>query len=119
MRQMMVAVALTVVMGSAVPAAADTVLAERGRAIAEAKCAFCHAVGTSGGSPHKIVIPFRELSTRFPVEMLLETLKTGVVAGHDEMPMFDLGKSDAQALIAYIDSLAPVGSRYLAEPQRP
>jgi mono/diheme cytochrome c family protein len=88
-------------------------LAVRGSAIAADRCGACHAVGVSDVSPHKITLPLRELRGRFPVPMLEEALKTGVVGGHDEMPMFDLGLDDATALIAYIDSLDPAGPHYL------
>lgn len=97
-------------------ARADPALIERGRLVAEGHCSRCHAVGASGQSPHKIVIPFRNLAERFPVDMLVDTLRTGTIGGHDEMPMFDLGAADARALIAYIDIFAPAGQRYLSLP---
>jgi len=52
----------------------------------------------------------------FPIEMLANALGTGVLSGHDEMPMFDLGLDDTRALLAYIDSLKPDGPQYLAPP---
>lgn len=101
----------------AIPSAkADPALIERGRIVAEGHCSRCHAVGASGQSPHRIVIPFRNLAERFPVDMLVDTLRTGTIGGHDEMPMFDLGTADARALIAYIDSFAPAGQRYMSLP---
>ena len=59
-----------------------------------------------------------KLAERFPVEMLVEALKTGQISGHDEMPMFVLEMEDMQALIAHIDSFAEPGSRYLAAPPK-
>ncbi len=85
----------------------------RGRAIAEAKCARCHAIGRDDERPHDIVIPFRDLHTRFPIEMLVEAKTTRVISGHDEMPMFELPAADMTALLAYIDSFAPAGLRYI------
>jgi cytochrome c len=93
--------------------AADPATLERGRILAEQLCGKCHATGQTGASPHKITPPFRELSERFPVEMLVESLKTGEISGHDEMPMFILEPADMQALIAHIDSFADQKSRYL------
>lgn len=112
------AIALVAVSGSlAISLAhADPALVERGRLVAEGHCSRCHAIGATGQSPHRIVIPFRNLAQRFPVDMLIDTLRTGTVGGHDEMPMFDLGVADARALVAYIDSLAPPDQRYLALP---
>lgn len=94
--------------------AADPKVVELGHDIAVARCARCHAVEANDPSPHRTP-PFRELAADFPLPMLNEALKTGIVGGHDEMPMFDLGLKDAQALVAYIDSLSPVEKRYLKE----
>ncbi len=90
---------------------ADRIL--RGSAIAANHCGKCHAVGQSDTSPHRITPPLRALGERYPVDMLLEAQKTGVVGGHDEMPMFDLGLDGVAALLAYIDSLTPAGPHYL------
>jgi mono/diheme cytochrome c family protein len=94
------------------PAQTSSIL-ERGRAIAARKCAPCHAVGRDDERPHAIVTPFRELHTRYPIEMLVDALRTRVIAGHDEMPMFELSREDMRALLAYIDSFAPRGRRYV------
>ncbi len=63
---------------------------ERGRAIAAQNCERCHAIGLNDERPHAIVIPFRELHIRYPIEMLVDAQATGVISGHDEMPMFEL-----------------------------
>lgn len=94
-------------------AAADSATLSRGRVLAEQLCGKCHATAETGASPHKITPPFRELSERFPVEMLVDALKTGEISGHDEMPMFALAPEDMRALIAHIDSFAEPNSRYL------
>lgn len=94
--------------------AADPKVVELGHDIAVARCARCHAVEANDPSPHRTP-PLRDLHMDYPLPMLSEALKTGVVGGHDEMPMFDLGLKDAQALVAYIDSLSPAGKRYLKE----
>ena len=99
-------------------ALADPIEVERGRLVAEGRCGKCHAIGPTGASPQRIVPPFRALAERFPIDMLIDTLQTGTVSGHDEMPMFELGLDDARALIAFIDSLSPTGARYLAAPER-
>ncbi|MEZ5851899.1 MAG: cytochrome c [Hyphomicrobiaceae bacterium] len=96
--------------------AAEPDLVKRGQDIAAARCAPCHAIGPAGDSPQPIVPPFRVLHEDFPLDMLVAALTSGVVSGHDEMPMFDLGVADTQALIAYIDSLKPDGPQYLAPP---
>jgi mono/diheme cytochrome c family protein len=94
-------------------------LLDHGRLVAEQRCGKCHATGDKGTSPHKITPPFRDLSVRFPIEMLEQALSTGTISGHDEMPMFDLEPDDMRALIAHIDRYAPVTMRYLkAEPPK-
>ncbi len=95
------------------PARAENDALKRGYAIANDKCAHCHAILHDDIPPHAIVIPFRQLFTRFPIPMLVEARERGVIAGHDEMPMFSLTPSDAQALLAYIDSLAPHAPGYV------
>jgi mono/diheme cytochrome c family protein len=86
---------------------------ERGRAIAARKCAPCHAIGRDDERPHAIVTPFRDLHTRYPIEMLIDAQRTGILSGHDEMPMFELSRADMRALLAYIDSFAPEALRYV------
>lgn len=98
---------LAVLMSPLVASAGDEAVLERGRAIAASKCALCHAIGRDDERPHAIVIPFRDLHTRFPIDMLQQAMESLVIAGHDEMPMFELPRDDMRALLAYIDSLAP------------
>lgn len=92
---------------------ADGVDLARGQRIAAERCAKCHAVGPAGESPQKGVPPFRMLAKDFPIPMLEKTLRTGIVDGHEEMPMFELGFIDVRNLLAYIDSLDPSGPAYV------
>ncbi|MGE0701640.1 MAG: cytochrome c [Hyphomicrobiaceae bacterium] len=94
-------------------------LAMEGSAIAAARCGKCHSVGVADDSPHQITPPFRTLGERYPIDMLVEALKTGSISGHDEMPQFDLGPDGIRALVAYIDSLNPKGPHYLDLGQKP
>lgn len=97
-----------------VPASAQTLeQIKEGSAIAAERCGKCHAVGVADASPHKITPPLRDLAKDFPIPMLNEALANGRVGGHDEMPMFELGKSGVEALLAYIDSLNPKGPNYI------
>ncbi len=48
--------------------------------------------------------------------MLVDAAKTGIISGHDEMPGFDFTLEDAEALLAYIDSLAPDQPGYVSKP---
>jgi mono/diheme cytochrome c family protein len=97
----------------ALPARAEKNELRRGYAIAVEKCSHCHAISHDDIPPHAIVIPFRQLYTRFPIPMLVEARERGVIAGHDEMPMFSLTIPDTSALLSYIDSLAPDAPGYV------
>ena len=94
---------------------------EKGRAIAEANCSPCHAVGPTDESPTRVNAntAFRMLYERYPIPMLEEAAKTGSVSGHDEMPGFDFALEDARALLAYIDSLTPDKPGYVSRPGKP
>ncbi len=85
---------------------------EDGRDIAEAHCAPCHAIEKDDASPTRTNenTAFRDLYKRFPIEMLIKAAKTGSIEGHDEMPAFDFSMDEMNALLTYIDSLAPAGT---------
>ncbi|MEQ1648293.1 MAG: c-type cytochrome [Hyphomicrobiaceae bacterium] len=85
----------------------------RGEQLAATHCAKCHAVGAAGESPQNRVPPFRALIAIYPVDMLVKSLSTGIISGHEEMPMRELGYTDARALLTYIDSLNPNGPKYI------
>lgn len=80
-------------------------LREQGKAIAEANCASCHAIGTSSESPHADAPPFRILSERYPVDSLQEALAEGIVVGHADMPEFRFEPDEIEALLAYMKSV--------------
>lgn len=88
-------------------AAAEERPVARGRAIAEAKCAGCHAVGTKGSSPMAEAPPLREIPRRYPVEHLAEAFAEGIIVGHPAMPQFRFEPPEIDALLSYLQSLAP------------
>ena len=98
----------------ALPARAQDDALKRGYAIAVEKCSHCHAISHNDLPPHDIVIPFRQLYTRYPIAMLIEARDRGVIAGHDEMPMFTVSQPDIRALLSYIDSLTPAAPAYVS-----
>ena len=105
------AVAFVVVMVGGAGAAELT--AADGAALAELRCGRCHATGSTGESPQRGVIPFRRLHERYPVDMLVDAQRTSNIAGHDEMPMFELTPEEVRALLRHIDALAPEHPGYL------
>lgn len=89
-------------------AAAGTAEA-RGRALAEANCSTCHAIGPHGASPYAPAPPFRTLNAKYDVEGLAEAFAEGIEVGHRgarEMPQFELTPDQIDDLIAYLKSLA-------------
>jgi len=80
-------------------------LISQGKATAETKCQFCHAVGETGKSPNLQAPQFRNLSDRYPVLSLRVPLSRGIAAPHDVMPKFTLTEQQVDGLIAYINSL--------------
>lgn len=103
---------------SALPAQAEDGALKRGYEIAVEKCSHCHAISHDDPPPHAIVIPFRQMYTRYPIAMLIEARDSGVIGGHDEMPMFTVSQPDMMALLSYIDSLAPGAPAYAPRAKR-
>ena len=78
---------------------------ERGRHIAERKCAGCHAIGAIGESHNAAAPPFRTLSRNYPVTALEEALAEGILVGHPAMPEFSFTPEQIDDLIAYLESV--------------
>lgn len=78
---------------------------ERGRALAEALCSRCHAVGPAGASPLAAAPPFRTLKERYPIESLAEGLAEGLVTGHAAMPEVQLEPRAIADLLAWLERL--------------
>lgn len=94
------------------PAAAGPT-AEGGARIAAAKCSRCHATESKGDSPQSVAPPFRDLYADYPIAMLVDAQKSGLISGHDEMPAFDFTEEEVTALLLHIDSLAPGKPAYV------
>jgi cytochrome c len=87
------------------PAAAETSVVEKGRALLQANCSRCHAIGSEGTSPHAQAPPFREVVKRYPPESLEEALGEGISSGHPDMPEFVFSPEDIGAVVAYLQLL--------------
>jgi len=77
----------------------------RGRALVEARCSSCHAVGPVGESPVSPAPPFRTLGQRYPVADLQEAFAEGISTGHPQMPQIQLEAGQVRDLIAYLESI--------------
>lgn len=84
------------------PAEAD--LIADGRAIAEAECASCHAVGEFGESPVPAAPTFRTVLSRYNSDVLEQELIEGVRVAHP-MPDFQFNPQGVDALLAYLQSI--------------
>jgi mono/diheme cytochrome c family protein len=85
----------------------DTDTVAKGRAIIEANCARCHAIGMEDSSHHEEAPPFRVVVTRYPPEDLAEALAEGIVSGHPDMPEFVFQPAEIEAILAYLGTLMP------------
>lgn len=91
----------------AVPCRAeDDEAVARGRALAQEKCARCHALDLEDKSPHEKAPPFRDVVEIYPSEHLSEALAEGIVSGHPDMPVFVLEPLEIEGFLAYLNSLA-------------
>ena len=100
--------AFAVVVGSEARAETNAAI-EKGRALLEANCAKCHAIGMEGESKHKEAPPFRVVVTRYPPDNLAEALAEGLISGHPDMPEFVFEPDEVEAITTYLASLKPAG----------
>ncbi len=75
---------------------------EDGRALAEANCASCHAIGRTGNSPNPKAPTFRTVLKRYSAEMLATELAEGMRVAHAPMPQFQFRPEAVDSLIAYL-----------------
>lgn len=78
----------------------------RGKALLDAQCSRCHAIGTSGASPHEKAPAFRHLGRKYKLETLAEPLAEGIVTGHPDMPQAIFKPGEIEAILAYLTSIA-------------
>jgi cytochrome c len=100
----MVAASVAAFLLVAAAAQAQMPQVDRGRALAQANCARCHAIGRTGESPLPKAPPFRTLHRRYPVKNLAEAFGEGIRVAHP-MPEFRLQPNQIDDLIAYLQSL--------------
>jgi len=77
----------------------------QGRALAEANCASCHAIGRTGDSPFRAAPPLRTLHLRYPIDSIAESLAEGITTAHAGMPQFRLEVEQIDDLLAYLKTL--------------
>ncbi|WP_375159421.1 c-type cytochrome [Bradyrhizobium sp. RDT46] len=87
------------------PALAAPTAEQRGKALARANCARCHAIDRASRSPLEGAPPLRILHRRYPIETLSEALAEGINTGHADMPAFELSPDQIHDLLSYLKTL--------------
>jgi len=82
----------------------------RGRALAQARCASCHAISGPGPSRDPQAPPFSQVARRYANLRLDWELEAISQVGHHAMPATALDPSQARDLDAYVRSLTPRAS---------
>jgi cytochrome c len=78
----------------------------RGKALLEAMCARCHAVGRTGRSPHQDAPPFRTFGDdKLYDNDFSQRLQDGLSTIHPDMPTFHFSREDADAAVNYLRSI--------------
>lgn len=79
--------------------------ATKGRALARANCAGCHALD-DGVSPSANAPSLRRAAHRLPDWMVAGSFRRGIQVGHTmEMPVFEFEEEDIDNLLAYFEVL--------------
>jgi cytochrome c len=102
-----IAIALVATICASSVAAAEPLsrLNQRGKAVLTRLCGDCHAVGSTGNSPHVLAPTFRTIENRYDIEDLVEQLRQGFTAPHPDMPTFKFTGPDAQAVRSYLRAI--------------
>ncbi|NMD08993.1 MAG: cytochrome c [Phyllobacteriaceae bacterium] len=98
------------VLASAASAQDDTAVA-KGKSLAEANCAICHAIYETGTSPLAIAPPFRDIATTYDEGELEDAFNDGVATDHPAMPDWQMTPDQAHALATYIMGLVSAGKQ--------
>lgn len=96
---------------AAMEAKAATGSIDRGRQLAKANCARCHAIAGEAKSPDILAPPFRYLQRNNPQNNLDEVFARGVLVSHSAMPQFAAGPEAMDDLLAYLRSVQSAPDR--------
>jgi mono/diheme cytochrome c family protein len=83
---------------------------QRGQALLQSLCARCHAVGSTGRSPHTDAPPFRTFGDdKLYDNDFARRLQDGLSTIHPDMPTFHFSREDAQSAVSYLRSIQEHG----------
>lgn len=92
-------------------AADDDPIVAKGKRLAEANCAICHAIYATGTSPLSIAPPFRDIAVNYDLPDLQDAFNEGVATDHPAMPDWQMTPEQAEAIASYVMTLAPAGKK--------
>jgi cytochrome c len=78
---------------------------ERGRTLVTKHCGECHAVGRTGASPNGRAPTFRSFDDHTDLDAFMGRLRQGQEASHPDRPDFRFSRDDANAAVAYLQSV--------------
>ena len=79
---------------------------QREKAHKQRQSSRCHAIGSTGASPHPNAPPFRSFGDeKLYDENFAQRLQTGLSTIHKDMPTFRFGQSDAAAVGNYLRAI--------------
>lgn len=90
---------------SAPAGAFDAESAFRGKRLAEANCADCHAVAQVDTGPSEAAPPFRDLGKRRSLATLRDDLLHDLFLRHAVMPDFEPDARQVDDIVTYIESI--------------
>jgi mono/diheme cytochrome c family protein len=91
---------------ASLPAAAGDRESEfRGRRLAEANCAVCHAIAQVDRSENRDAPPFRHLSHIPSFKTLRKDLRGPLFLRHPQMPDFEPDRRQADDIVDFIESI--------------
>jgi mono/diheme cytochrome c family protein len=83
---------------------------QRGKQLLEHMCSRCHAVGTTGKSPHPDAPAFRTFGeNKLYDNDFGKRLQEGLSTIHPDMPTFHFNREDAEAAVNYLKSIQERG----------
>ena len=103
MRSGRIIIAFLILLGVGQTRAQDP--AEQGRALLQANCARCHAIGKTDVSPLEAAPPFRVISQSYELDRFGRYLRRGITSTHPDMPEFRFDEDSAAAVVAYLRTI--------------
>jgi mono/diheme cytochrome c family protein len=79
-----------------------------GKALLEANCGRCHAIGAEDVSPLPQAPPLREVYLKYPIDQLEEGFAEGMGSRHRDMPQIQFSDEQVAAILNYLGAITGV-----------